>query len=180
MVAYTTKPKAGYEYLATAAKFAAVLSTDTKVSDRQTGESAQSVEALVYYIDPAKEEMKIAYPTRIFDRNSTVSRELMCSILTVTICNNQDMGEVEYGKIYDVYYPPRYRRLGSGRRKGGVVDASTIRLSEACYADWQGGDFGRHVFSQMSQAGEAAQQIQFCHLAAALATHYKFHALMEA
>ena len=119
--------------------------------------------------------MKIVYPTLLL-HHSTVGPELMVSMRRDTI----DMGGVEYGKIYGVYYPPRYRRLGSGRRKGGVVDASTIRLSEACYADWQGGDFGRHVFSQMSQAGEAAQQIQFCHLAAALATHYKFHALMEA
>ena len=28
------------------------------------------------------------------------------SALTLTIVNNQGTGDVEYGKIYDVYFPP--------------------------------------------------------------------------
>merc|ERR1712039_515190 len=38
----------------------------------------------------------------------------MCSVLTLTIGNNQGMGDVEYGKIYDIYFPPSYLRLFDG------------------------------------------------------------------
>lgn len=38
----------------------------------------------------------------------------MCSILTLTIGNNQGVGDVEYGKIYDMYSPPAYLRLFDG------------------------------------------------------------------
>merc|ERR1712242_403403 len=33
---------------------------------------------------------------------------------TLTIGNNQGMGDVEYGKIYDIYFPPAYLRLFDG------------------------------------------------------------------
>merc|ERR1719454_1988455 len=58
--------------------------------------------------------MKIAYPNMLFDRNITDGRAMMCSVLTLSIGNNQGMGDVEYGKIYDIYFPPSYLRLFDG------------------------------------------------------------------
>jgi ribulose-bisphosphate carboxylase large chain len=76
------KPKAGYDYLATAAHFAAGSSTGTILHVCTTHDFAKSVDALVYYIDPENEEMKIAYPTMLSDRNITDGRAMMCSVLT--------------------------------------------------------------------------------------------------
>jgi len=107
-----------------------------------TDDFTKSVDALVYYIDPENEEMKIAYPTLLFDRNITDGRAMMCSILTLTIGNNQGMGDVEYGKIYDMYFPPAYLRLfdgpscsvvdmwrilGRGTTNGGLVVGTIIK-----------------------------------------------------
>ena len=39
---------------------------------------------------------------------------MMCSVLTLNIGNNQGMGDVEYGKIYDIYFPPEVLRLFDG------------------------------------------------------------------
>ena len=83
------KPKAGYDYLATAAHFAAESSTGTNVNVCTTDDFTKSVDALVYYIDPDNEEMKIAYPNLLFDRNITDGRAMMCSFLTLAIGNNQ-------------------------------------------------------------------------------------------
>ena len=83
------KPKAGYDYLATAAHFAAESSTGTNVNVCTTDDFTKSVDALVYYIDPDNEEMKIAYPTLLFDRNIIDGRGMMCSFLTLAIGNNQ-------------------------------------------------------------------------------------------
>jgi hypothetical protein len=114
LVAYIMKPKAGYDYLATAAHFAAESSTGTNVNVCTTDDFTKCVDALVYYIDPDNEEMKIAYPTLLFDRNIIDGRAMMCSVLTLSIGNNQGMGDVEYGKIYDIYFPPAYLRLFDG------------------------------------------------------------------
>ena len=138
------KPKAGYDYLATAAHFAAESSTGTNVNVCTTDDFTKSVDALVYYIDPDSEEMKIAYPNLLFDRNIIDGRAMMCSFLTLAIGNNQGpglsccayarpmhmcqhllcdvhckllfrgMGDVEYGKIYDFYMPPAFLRLYDG------------------------------------------------------------------
>merc|ERR1712222_106989 len=175
LVAYVMKPKAGYDYLATAAHFAAESSTGTNVNVCTTDDFTKSVDALVYYIDPEEEEMKIAYPTMLFDRNITDGRAMMCSILTLTIGNNQGMGDVEYGKIYDIYFPPKYLRLfdgpscsvvdmwrilGRGTSNGGLVVGTIIKpklglqpkpFGEACYAFWMGGDFIKNDEPQGNQ-----------------------------
>merc|ERR1712029_66613 len=175
LVAYIMKPKAGYDYLATAAHFAAESSTGTNVNVCTTDDFTKSVDALVYYIDPDEEEMKIAYPTMLFDRNITDGRAMMCSILTLTIGNNQGMGDVEYGKIYDIYFPPPYLRLfdgpscsvvdmwrilGRGTKDGGLVVGTIIKpklglqpkpFGEACYAFWMGGDFIKNDEPQGNQ-----------------------------
>jgi acyl-coenzyme A synthetase/AMP-(fatty) acid ligase len=78
LVAYIMKPKAGYDYLATAAHFAAESSTGTNVNVCTTDDFTKTVDALVYYIDPENEEMKIAYPNALFDRNITDGRAMMC------------------------------------------------------------------------------------------------------
>jgi len=175
LVAYIMKPKAGYDYLATAAHFAAESSTGTNVNVCTTDDFTKSVDALVYYIDPDEEEMKIAYPCMLFDRNITDGRAMMCSILTLTIGNNQGMGDVEYGKIYDIYFPPPYLRLfdgpscsvvdmwrilGRGTKDGGLVVGTIIKpklglqpkpFGEACYAFWMGGDFIKNDEPQGNQ-----------------------------
>ena len=175
LVAYIMKPKAGYDYLATAAHFAAESSTGTNVNVCTTDDFTKSVDALVYYIDPENEEMKIAYPTMLFDRSITDGRAMMCSVLTLSIGNNQGMGDVEYGKIYDIYFPPPYLRLFDGPAcnivdmwrilgrvmvNGGLVVGTIIKpklglrpkpFGEACYAFWQGGDFIKNDEPQGNQ-----------------------------
>merc|ERR1712156_705527 len=107
--------------------------------------------------------------------NITDGRAMMCSILTLTIGNNQGMGDVEYGKIYDIYFPPSYLRLfdgpscsvvdmwrilGRGTKDGGLVVGTIIKpklglqpkpFGEACYAFWQGGDFIKNDEPQGNQ-----------------------------
>ncbi|OLP97683.1 Ribulose bisphosphate carboxylase [Symbiodinium microadriaticum] len=175
LVAYIMKPKAGYDYLATAAHFAAESSTGTNVNVCTTDDFTKSVDALVYYIDPDSEEMKIAYPNLLFDRNIIDGRAMMCSFLTLSIGNNQGMGDVEYGKIYDFYLPPNFLRLydgpavnvedmwrilGKGTSNGGLVVGTIIKpklglqpkpFGEACYAFWQGGDFIKNDEPQGNQ-----------------------------
>ena len=77
------------------------VSTGANVNVCTADDFTKSVDALVYYIDPENEEMKIAYPTMLFDRNITDGRAMMCSVLTLSIGNNQRIGDVEYGRIHD-------------------------------------------------------------------------------
>jgi len=115
LCAYIMKPKAGFgSYLATAAHFAAESSTGTNVSVSTTDDFTRGVDALVYEIDEKKEIMKIAYPTDLFDRNIIDGRAMLASFLTLTIGNNQGMGDVEYAKMYDFWMPPEYLRLYDG------------------------------------------------------------------
>jgi len=140
-----------------------------------TDDFTKSVDALVYYIDPDNEEMKIAYPTMLFDLNITDGRAMLCSFLTLAIGNNQGMGDVEYGKIYDFYFPPAHMRkfdgparsivdmwriLGRSLVDGGLVTGTIIKpklglqpkpFGEACYAFWQGGDFIKNDEPQGNQ-----------------------------
>ena len=109
------KPKAGFGgYLETAAHFAAESSTGTNVSVSTTDDFTRGVDALVYEIDEEKEIMKIAYPTDLFDRNIIDGRAMLASFLTLTIGNNQGMGDVEYAKMHDFWMPPAYLRLFDG------------------------------------------------------------------
>merc|ERR1711933_631045 len=150
-------------------------STGTNVNVCTTDDFTKNTDALVYFIDPEDEVMKIAYPTLLFDRNITDGRAMMCSVLTLTIGNNQGMGDVEYGKIYDIYFPPSYLRLfdgpacsiidmwrifGRDMTNGGLVVGTIIKpklglqpkpFGEACYAFWQGGDFIKNDEPQGNQ-----------------------------
>ena len=100
LVAYIMKPKAGYDYLATAAHFAAESSTGTNVNVCTTDDFTKSVDALVYYIDPDNEEMKVAYPNLLFDRNIIDGRGMMCSFLTLAIGNNQGSLLAPSGNVF--------------------------------------------------------------------------------
>ena len=115
LVAYHMKPKAGFGgYIETAAHFAAESSTGTNVEVSTTDAFTRGVDAIVYIADEERELIKLAYPVELFDRNITDGRAMIASFLTLAIGNNQGMGDVEYAKIHDFYFPPEYLRLFDG------------------------------------------------------------------
>ena len=77
-------PKAGYGDLARIAHYAAESSTGANKD----------------------EGYKFAYPDLPFDVIGGLAMKSLA--LTLTIVNNQGTGGVEYGKGYDVYFPPSY------------------------------------------------------------------------
>ncbi|MDR2012452.1 MAG: hypothetical protein LBQ20_05310, partial [Rhodanobacter sp.] len=103
LCAYMMKPKTGTGYLEAAAHFAAESSTGTNVEVSTTDDFTRGVDALVYHIDEAKEDMRIAYPLELFDRNVIDGRMMLVSFLTLTIGNNQGMGDIEHAKMIDFY-----------------------------------------------------------------------------
>jgi ribulose-bisphosphate carboxylase large chain len=165
LCAYVMKPKQGYDYLATAAHFAAESSTGTNVEVCTTDDFTRGVDALVYEIDPSRELMKIAYPIDLFDRNIIDGRAMLASFLTLCAGNNQGMGDVEYAKMHDFYFPPAYlqlfdgpamniadmwRVLGRPMVDGGMIVGTIIKpklglrpqpFADACHMFWLGGDF---------------------------------------
>ncbi|MFA7268438.1 MAG: ribulose-bisphosphate carboxylase [Sterolibacterium sp.] len=176
LCAYLMKPKTGFgNYLATAAHFAAESSTGTNVEVSTTDDFTRSVDALVYDIDEAREIMKIAYPVELFDRNITDGRAMLASFLTLTIGNNQGMGDVEYAKMHDFYIPPKFlalfdgpamnivdmwRTLGRPLANGGMIVGTIIKpklglrpqpFADACHEFWLGGDFIKNDEPQGNQ-----------------------------
>jgi len=176
LVAYIMKPKAGFGgYLETAAHFAAESSTGTNVQVSTTDDFTRGVDALVYEIDEEKEIMKIAYPNDLFDRNMIDGRAMLASFLTLTIGNNQGMGDVEYAKMYDFWFPPEYLRLYDGPATdisdlwrvlgrpvvdGGFIVGTIIKpklglrpqpFAKAAYDFWLGGDFIKNDEPQGNQ-----------------------------
>jgi ribulose-bisphosphate carboxylase large chain len=175
LCAYIMKPKAGYGYLETAAHFAAESSTGTNVEVSTTDDLTRGVDALVYEVDEKKEIMKIAYPTDLFDRNIIDGRAMLASFLTLTIGNNQGMGDVEYAKMYDFWMPPEYLRLYDGPSTdisdlwrvlgrpvvdGGFIVGTIIKpklglrpqpFARAAYDFWLGGDFIKNDEPQGNQ-----------------------------
>ncbi|WP_374691534.1 RuBisCO large subunit C-terminal-like domain-containing protein, partial [Accumulibacter sp.] len=175
LVAYKMKPKAGHDYLPAAAHFAAESSTGTNVEVSTTDDFTRGVDALVYHIDEASEEMRIAYPLELFDRNVTDGRMMIVSFLTLCIGNNQGMGDIEHAKIYDFYVPERalqlfdgpakdisdlWRILGRPIRDGGYIAGTIIKpklglrpepFAAAAYQFWLGGDFIKNDEPQGNQ-----------------------------
>ena len=147
----------------------------TNVNVCTTDDFTKGVDALVYEIDEANELMKIAYPLELFDRNMIDGRAMIVSFLTLTIGNNQGMGDVEYGKMLDFYVPPKFLRLFDGPAKnivdmwrilgrplenGGMVVGTIIKpklglrpkpFADACYQFWLGGDFIKNDEPQGNQ-----------------------------
>jgi len=175
LCAYRMKPKAGYGYLETAAHFAAESSTGTNVDVSTTDDFTRGVDALVYEADEASQLMKIAYPTDLFDRNLIDGRAMLASFLTLTIGNNQGMGDVEYAKMHDFWMPPDFLRLFDGPATdisdlwrvlgrpvtdGGFIVGTIIKpklglrpqpFARAAYEFWQGGDFIKNDEPQGNQ-----------------------------
>ena len=175
LVAYKMKPKAGYGYLEAAAHFAAESSTGTNVEVSTTDEFTKGVDALVYYIDEANEDMRIAYPIELFDRNVTDGRFMLVSFLTLAIGNNQGMGDIEHAKMIDFYVPQRaiqmfdgpatdisnlWRILGRPVKDGGYIAGTIIKpklglrpepFAKAAYQFWLGGDFIKNDEPQGNQ-----------------------------
>ena len=175
LCAYIMKPKGGGDYLATAAHFAAESSTGTNVTVSTTDDFTRSVDAIVYEIDAAKELMKIAYPVALFDLNITDGSAMIASFLTLTIGNNQGMGDVEYAKMHDFYFPTDYlklfdgpattisdlwRVLGRPEKDGGFIVGTIVKpklglrpepFASAAYDFWLGGDFIKNDEPQGNQ-----------------------------
>ncbi len=175
LCAYIMKPKGGGDYLATAAHFAAESSTGTNVTVSTTDDFTRSVDAIVYEIDADKEIMKIAYPVALFDLNITDGSAMIASFLTLTIGNNQGMGDVEYAKMHDFFIPPDYlklfdgpattisdlwRVLGRPEVDGGFIVGTIVKpklglrpkpFADACFDFWLGGDFIKNDEPQGNQ-----------------------------
>ncbi len=183
LCAYKMKPKAGHGYLEAAAHFAAESSTGTNVEVSTTDDFTKGVDALVYYIDEATEDMRIAYPIELFDRNVTDGRMMLVSFLTLTIGNNQGMGDIEYGQMIDFYMPPRaiqlfdgpskniedlWRILGRPVQDGGYIAGTIIKpklglrpkpFADAAYQFWLGGDFIKNDEPQGNQTFAPIKQV---------------------
>jgi ribulose-bisphosphate carboxylase large chain len=175
LCAYRMKPKAGTGYLEGAAHFAAESSTGTNVEVCTTDDFTKGVDALVYHIDEASEDMRIAYPLELFDRNVIDGRMMLVSFLTLTIGNNQGMGDIEYAKMIDFYVPPEvirqfdcpayniedlWRILGRPVKDGGYIAGTIIKpklglrpepFAQAAYQFWLGGDFIKNDEPQGNQ-----------------------------
>lgn len=174
LCAYKMKPKSG-SYLEAAAHFAAESSTGTNVEVSTTDDFTKGVDALVYYIDEASEDMRIAYPLDLFDRNMIDGRMMLASFLTLTIGNNQGMGDIEHAKMIDFYMPRRaielfdgpakdisdlWRVLGRPVKDGGYISGTIIKpklglrpepFAKAAYEFWLGGDFIKNDEPQGNQ-----------------------------
>ncbi len=172
---YRMKPVAGLGYLEAAAHFAAESSTGTNVEVSTTDDFTKGVDALVYHIDEANEDMRIAYPLELIDRNVTDGRMMLVSFLTLAIGNNQGMGDIAYGQMIDFFVPPRaiqlfdgpakdisdlWRILGRPVENGGYIAGTIIKpklglrpepFAAAAYQFWLGGDFIKNDEPQGNQ-----------------------------
>ncbi len=175
LVAYKMAPQPGHGYLEAAAHFAAESSTGTNVEVSTTDDFTKGVDALVYHIDEANEDMRIAYPLELFDRNVIDGRMMLVSFLTLTIGNNQGMGDIKHAKMIDFYMPKRaielfdgpakdisdlWRILGRPVKDGGYIAGTIIKpklglrpepFAEAAYQFWLGGDFIKNDEPQGNQ-----------------------------
>src|SRR5512143_1858812 len=175
LCAYIMKPKAGYGFLEVAAHVAAESSTGTNVEVSTTDDFTKGVDALVYEINEETGLVKIAYPVPLFDINITDGRAMIASFLTLTIGNNQGMGDCEYLKMHDFYFPPKYirlfdgpnvnivdmwRALGRPIENGGYIAGTIIKpklglrpepFAKAAYQFWLGGDFIKNDEPQGNQ-----------------------------
>ncbi|MBE0507274.1 MAG: ribulose-bisphosphate carboxylase [Marinospirillum sp.] len=175
LAAYKMKPKSGYGYLEAAAHFAAESSTGTNVEICTTDDFTRGVDALVYHIDETTEDMRIAYPIELFDRNILDGKTMLVSFLTLAIGNNQGMGDIEHAKMIDFYVPPgmldlfdgpqvniedMWKILGRPEKDGGYIAGTIIKpklglrpepFAKAAYQFWLGGDFIKNDEPQGNQ-----------------------------
>ncbi len=183
LCAYKMAPQPGYGYLESAAHFAAESSTGTNVEVSTTDDFTKNFDAIVYQIDEATEEMRIAYPIDLFDRNMIDGRMMVVSFLTLTIGNNQGMGDIKHAKMYDFFMPPRaiqlfdgpskditdmWRILGRPMQDGGYIAGTIIKpklglrpepFAAAAYQFWLGGDFIKNDEPQGNQVFCPARKV---------------------
>ena len=183
LCAYKMAPQPGYGYLESAAHFAAESSTGTNVEVSTTDDFTKNFDAIVYHIDEATEEMRIAYPIDLFDRNMIDGRMMVVSFLTLTIGNNQGMGDIKHAKMYDFFMPPRaiqlfdgpskditdmWRILGRPMQDGGYIAGTIIKpklglrpepFAAAAYQFWLGGDFIKNDEPQGNQVFCPARKV---------------------
>ena len=123
LVTYIMKPKDGFDYLATAAHYAAELSTGI---DAPTIAPRQETDAWVYFVDPSKEEMRIAYPNVLFVKDG---RPLASSALSLI---GAEANDVECDRVSDIFLPPSFMRHFDGpsckvaAHGGGLVVGTII------------------------------------------------------
>ncbi|MEZ7898769.1 MAG: ribulose-bisphosphate carboxylase [Flaviflexus sp.] len=182
LCAYHLKPKSGTGFLEAAAHFAAESSTGTNVEVSTTDDFTKGVDALVYLANEETEEVRVAFPLELFDRNITDGRMMMVSFLTLTIGNNQGMGDIEYAKMYDFYVPRAaislfdgpsmgiadlWRVLGRPVEDGGYIAGTIVKpklglrpepFAEAAYQFWLGGDFIKNDEPQGNQVFSPMRQ----------------------
>ncbi len=175
LCAYKMKPKGSLNFLEAAAHFAAESSTGTNVEVSTTDDFTRGVDALVYHIDEATEEMRIAYPLELFDRNIIDGRMMIVSFMTLTVGNNQGMGDIAHAKMYDFFVPRKaielfdgpavtisdlWRILGRPVVDGGYIAGTIIKpklglrpepFAKAAYEFWLGGDFIKNDEPQGNQ-----------------------------
>lgn len=175
LCAYKMAPKDGLNYLEAAAHFAAESSTGTNVEVCTTDDFTRDVDAMVYYVNEATEDMRIAYPLALFDRNITDGRFMLVSFLTLAVGNNQGMGDIKHAKMIDFYVPQRviqmfdgpakdisdlWRILGRPVKDGGFIVGTIIKpklglrpepFAQAAYQFWLGGDFIKNDEPQGNQ-----------------------------
>ena len=96
---------------------------------------------------------------------------MLCAVLTSTIGHRQGIGDVEYGKIYDIYFSPKFlcmldgpsgcgkdrwrlfsRSRSNGDLVGGTISKPKLGMQpQPCGAEcdgyWQGG-FARSRFAR--------------------------------
>lgn len=175
LVAYKMEPAAGHGYLEVAAHIAAESSTGTNVEVSTTDDFTKGVDALVYHIDEAAGMIRIAYPFELFDRNGRDGKAMIVSFLTLTIGNNQGMGDVKNLQMIDFWVPESklylfdgpatdisdmWRMLGRPIENGGYIAGTIIKpklglrpepFANAAYAFWLGGDFIKNDEPQGNQ-----------------------------
>ena len=59
---------------------------------------------------PGERESK-TYLNMLFDRNIIDCRGMMCSVPTPATSGDLGMGDVGYGGVYDIFFPPELLRL---------------------------------------------------------------------
>jgi len=175
LCAYRLKPAAGHGIVEVAAHFAAESSTGTNVEVCTTDDFTRGVDALVYHIDEAHEDVRIAFPVELFDRNITDGRAMIVSFLTLCIGNNQGMSDCAAAKMVDFHMPrcmlnifdgptrnieDLWRILGRPAVDGGYIAGTIVKpklglrpepFAEAAYRFWLGGDFIKNDEPQGNQ-----------------------------
>ncbi len=166
LCAYAMRPKPGHDYLATAAQLAAQSSGSAARNPAPEDIARErELEPFVYEADAGRELVKVAYPVELFGRNVLDGRAMVVSFVTLTVCYDRTVPDVESVKLHDFFVPPSllvlfdgpatniqdlWRVLGRPLVNGGAIIGGIIkpelglrphRFADACYDFWLGGDF---------------------------------------